>query len=82
MLILDIFLYTWIGLIFCMCSRLCYEEHQQRHPDTRINFQYIKRKTFGLFYKSEPLITENELCESVHVDNDPETNPPRWVHPD
>ena len=83
MLVLDIFLYIWLGLIFCMCTRLCYEEHQQRHPNTRFNFTYMKRKLSILFDKQEPLILESELTESFHdLETTPPDEPPDWVRGD
>lgn len=79
MLILDIFLYFWLSLVCCMCTTLCYEEHRERYPNSEFTITNIKKR----FKKShEPLISENELTESVTdieaqpVDPD---EPPHWV---
>lgn len=81
MLALDVFLYVWIGLICCMCSRLCYEEHTRRNPTTKIRFSYLKRKFFCMFQKNEPLISDTEMSGSV-IDVEEQyraDDPPKWV---
>lgn len=83
MIALNVFMYIWLILLCCMCSRLCYEEQQQRHPDNRFNCNKIKKK----LCPREPLIEESELTESICIDNDEhddddiENTPPRWVNP-
>lgn len=81
MLILDIFVYIWLSLICCMCTRLCYEEHRERQKNYIMSFSCIKDKLCCLFgrNKREPLIQESELVDSIYNDND-EESPPRWVH--
>lgn len=79
MLVLNIFMYIWLSLVCCMCTRLCYEEHMERHPSTRWNCSYIKRKC--CFWKYKPIIQESELVESFHdVEQNQNDEPPSWVH--
>ena len=58
---LDIFLYVWICIICCMCSRLCYEVQRETHPDSRCIYC---RKLFS--WSKPPLIV---LDDSEMVDN-------------
>ena len=85
MLALDIFLYIWLCLICCMCSHLCYEEHQQRNPNTRFNFIYVKRKLSVLFGNQEPVNLNQNLVEMTGSYADLEAqpdDPPDWVRGD
>ena len=80
MLVVDLFLYTWLSLICCMCTRLCYEVHLEKYPNSKFSYTYVKRKTYSVLYHSrEPLIQESELSESVTDIERPVEEPPDWV---
>lgn len=74
-------MYIWLSIACCMCTRICYEEHRERNPQTRLSLTYIKRKCCCCLNSYKPIITENELTESFHdVEermNDDE--PPDWT---
>lgn len=78
--VLDIFVYIWLSLVCCMCTRICYEEHQQRNPNMRIDFAYVKRKVCACFRRNDPLIVENEMTASYsNLECQPSDDPPSWV---
>ena len=79
---IDIFLCFWLGLVCCMCTRLCYEEHTERHPNSRISYSYMKRK-LCFCCKDNPLIEESEMTDShyTQVNKAEECDPPQWVNP-
>lgn len=79
---IDIFLFIWLGLVCCMCTRLCYEEHRERYPNSTISYSYIKRK-LCFCCKEKPLIEESEMTDShyTQVGKTEEGDPPHWVHP-